>query len=482
LENLHLGRGSEHTVTPYRQGGRSVLVASFRDHRKKRVTRSLGTADESTAKQICASIEQLQRGAVTKIDEVPVTIHPKAFQLYFGTESLSELISHFVTTGIETTPRRLEEAAKHAAMPEANSVMLFVKLQETLAELETQKNENLNLRRALEKTTRELASLKNSIVAYAAKKKRPACPTTEDALTEFEKHLKAAVGHPKSFVSVTGCVRRFLEELPEELRLGPVDQITTQVISRYLDQLPGDASRRLSRRQKWRTRLGRFLNWTAKTYEYESPMDGVQKVADSQVDQERGDIVWHSLKEIEAAIERAPDLYWQTVIATFAYSGLRLSELVWLRVQDVNLKDNQIWVTTVEDGEAQHAVKSFHSRRSVRIHARYLKPRIEAYLEAGLPGETFFFPMPEAMRRRTRAKTEGSVERWREDGLSAKIRSVLNSKKTGIKPLTLRHTFGSLLIRSGRNATEVAAAMGNTPDVVARHYARLLGSEVDVDF
>jgi len=52
----------------------------------------------------------------------------------------------------------------------------------------------------------------------------------------------------------------------------------------------------------------------------------------------------------------------------------------------------------------------------------------------------------------------------------------------GMTAKSLRRTFGSLLLRSGKTTAEVAAAMGNTEDVVREHYARILGCEVDVDF
>jgi len=52
----------------------------------------------------------------------------------------------------------------------------------------------------------------------------------------------------------------------------------------------------------------------------------------------------------------------------------------------------------------------------------------------------------------------------------------------GMSAKSLRRTFGSLLLRSGKSSAEVAAAMGNTEQVVRDHYARLLGREVKVDY
>ena len=47
--------------------------------------------------------------------------------------------------------------------------------------------------------------------------------------------------------------------------------------------------------------------------------------------------------------------------------------------------------------------------------------------------------------------------------------------------LSLRRSFGSLLLRSGKTTSEVAAAMGNTPSMVEKHYARILGNEVNIN-
>jgi integrase len=42
---------------------------------------------------------------------------------------------------------------------------------------------------------------------------------------------------------------------------------------------------------------------------------------------------------------------------------------------------------------------------------------------------------------------------------------------TGVTPYELRHTFASMLIDQGASPVVVAQAMGNSPDVVWKHYA-----------
>ena len=223
----------------------------------------------------------------------------------------------------------------------------------------------------------------------------------------------------------------------------------------------------------------------------------VPAVKKGEIRRERGDIVWHSLEEVEAVLAALPDDYWRALVATLAYAGLQLAELIWLRVADVDLDGaNQIWVTTVadpDDAKIRHLLKTDHRRRAVNIHTKHLGPRLKTFKDAGLCGQHFFFAMPGAMETRGR-KSGGAGERWLESTLSTVLRGHKGGKdqkrrkaKAGLLPAgmnakSLRRTFGSLLLRSGKSYAEVAAAMGNTADVVAEHYARLKSHETKIDF
>jgi hypothetical protein len=101
------------------------------------------------------------------------------------------------------------------------------------------------------------------------------------------------------------------------------------------------------------------------------------------------------------------------------------------------------------------------------------------------------FNIHDSEKRRGSRKTS---ELWLEDSLSKALRGHAGGKDKRKRPPTpgllpkgmnaksLRRTFGSLLFRSGKSTAEVAAAMGNTEQVVRENYARILGCEVDVDF
>ena len=111
-----------------------------------------------------------------------------------------------------------------------------------------------------------------------------------------------------------------------------------------------------------------------------------------------------------------------------------------------------------------------------------------------MPKSYYLFPMPKATRRRRRDVNIGSADRWIVSTLSTALRGHAGGSDlkrrppapallpVGMNAKSLRRTFGSLLIRSGKSSAQVAAAMGNTEDVVREHYARILGCEVDVDF
>lgn len=276
----------------------------------------------------------------------------------------------------------------------------------------------------------------------------------------------------------------------------------------------GDVSRKAIRRRNLRTYLGRFFNWCAQKYQIVSPMSGVKAVPSQAVRRERGEIDWHTLKQINAVLAALPEnlrlqqnkktavevaagdvAYWRALIATLAFSGLQLAELCWLRVQDFKLSKNgkraTIWVTTVDDpsGNGQrHLLKTDNRRRHVDVHARHLLPLLLKHVAFRRAGPHFLFPMP-AKRKRKGFVSEGG--RCKEITLSTFLRGHLGGvdrKPThgllpkGMNAKSLRRTFGSLLIRSGKSTDEVAAAMGNTPAVVRDHYARILGGEVDVDF
>jgi len=314
------------------------------------------------------------------------------------------------------------------------------------------------------------------------------CPDMAAAVDAFAAHLRRRLTAKNATYHVN-LARDFAAGLPEDVRK-PV-HVTPAHVGAWLDRAPVHPDKPATSRARRRVRIGRFLNWAAKQWGFTSPMKHVEGATRGQVARERGEIHWHDLEEIDAALAELPSLYWRALVSTLAFAGLRLAELCWLRRADLEPRDGggmQIRVTNVTLGKSdRHAVKTGQERR-VPVHAKRLQPIIEEYLAAGLAGDTLLFPIPAGVRRRPRKR--GHPERWNPDkiaGYLTGIRRKGSKPRAGLLPAgmsaaSLRRTFGSLLLRSGRSEAEVAAVMGNTPGVVRAHYARILGREVDVDF
>lgn len=207
------------------------------------------------------------------------------------------------------------------------------------------------------------------------------------------------------------------------------------------------------------------------------------------------------MNDVEAVIETQENVYWKTLIATLGYAGLQLAELCWLRRTDVKIEGERgsIWVgpvTDPTDPHAKHLLKMGNRERPVDIHPAHLLPRLKEYLATIPPDAVYFFPMPANMRRRQRSG-KGHSERWNAPTLSTVLRGHKGGKNRkrrpatagklpkGMTAATLRHMFGSLLLRSKtdrKSYADVAEAMGNSEAAVAEYYAKLGGKDVTVDF
>ena len=486
-------------VTPILRPGRSFYIASFRCASGKQVTRGLGTADLGFARSIAAGLERLWTTRAPSPSQAPGDIPAECLRLYFGQKL--ELAQP------TTVPH--SAAAQFAAMPE--ELARFVASLPTEKRIEAAtllahyfgagndshilRHERDQARAALEAERAAHQDLRASIIGRAARSAAEV-PALPKAVELFERHIRSETTRDNA-VCVLSVLNRFTKSLPADVKK-PVD-IRPAHIGAWLDSEAGQE--KVTRRAHLRRRLARFVNWAARTWEYPSPMPQVPSVKKDALDRQRGGIKWHDLAEVERAVKAAPDAYWKALVATLGYAGLQLAELAWLRTSDLQQKGKtwELWIDTVEDAEdstAVHKLKTGHRRRAVKVHPRYLLPLLKAHLKASTAGHSYLFPMPETVngttiRRRQRKVERGARERWIVRVLSKylvgdkgcehrKGRAGILPK--GMTPRSLRRTFGSLLLRSGKTTAEVAAAMGNTESVVRTHYARILGAEVSVNF
>lgn len=497
------------TPSPTRNGG--SYKATFRDASGARVTRGLGTKNHGRAKQICGGLIRLYGIRPRNIADCPDDVDDDAKALYFNLKRPKAGLVIAPDDELPADPGAfdVELAAFPAGAARKAAYKILLErhfLRQRVKRLEgTSKSLNLKLQALSE----QHEALGRSIVAREIEKAANA-PGIDEALAQYEVRLTTSTT-PGNAASCMSEARRFCAWLKPK-PLSPLD-ITADQIGKYLDERTSEKAtgKPLSRRRNLHIRLARFINWASETFDYPSQMARVSMPSKQRIAAEKGEIVWHTKKEVEAAIEGLPKrlraalgfdgaeldravVYWKALVATLAYGGLRLSELCWLRVADLEIekggKRGRLRVTVVEDEHGgRHSLKTGGSHRWVSLEPDLLLPRIRAHLDAGGAGDFYLFAMPAGRRRRAREKGKGLAERWLPTSLGVMLRGHPGgAKRRKTPPLlpdymnaqTLRHTAGSLLLRAGKSEEEVAAFLGNTPDVVRSNYARLTSKEVDV--
>ena len=498
-----------YAVKPQLRPGKATYSAVFYNARGEHKTGSLRTQDHDAAKLICQGLVSLRNAKCSSLETIPAGIPPESVKIYFGITDANDGKTtgefHGAEADVSESASFKAELARFPQDAWLPARLLLLEKFRLKGELENAHTAYTKLNNDHEGLKKEFEALRQSVVARVSDAGKN-LPTIEAALDLFKSTLSTTTSRDNVKTTV-GLAKRFVCTLPANVR--NIADVRPDHVNRFLDEETArtNPDKPLARRRNLHIRLARFLNWHAQRYELPSAMSGVKAVKRDNLRRERGEIVWHDLKDVEAAIESIKPAdgkepahvrectYWRALLAMLAYAGPQLAELCWLRRSDLSLsKDGgTIWIGPVNDPThpgAQHLLKTGNRERHVNVHAKYLLPRLREYLDAGLAGQVFLFPKI-ARRNRTRTVNIGHAERWIEDVLGTKLRGHPGGKKrkptagilpAGMNAATLRHTFGSLLLRSGKTYAQVAAAMGNTEQTVREHYARLKGSETPIDF
>lgn len=504
-------------VTPRLLAGSAKYIANFRNARAERVTRSLGTADAGQAELISAGLAMLWRLGVRDPSQVPADVPGASIRLYFASGDKREALADHVVFPL--APSQAGDVAAAMAKAAQEPVGFALKAMAYEEQIERQRLKIAEQAQHMERERSDHEALKRSAVGQAVMAAKSVPPIAE-AMIQFEKHMTtSAMARRKNEIMLLS--KRFVATLPPIVKT--LADVPVATIAAWIDETVAAAASQkpASYRRHLRINLGRLFNWSAGRWRYPTQMTAVPVVERNAVERERGDIHWHTLAEIQAALAGIPQrlrivwdaevkaftalaadagdaadaLYWQALVATLAFAGLQLAELVWLRKADLTVAEDgsrgSLWVTTVEESATvRHTLKTGHRKRQVDLHPQLL-PLLRDHIAGGRAGAVYLFPVPPSVRPRARKINAGLQERWMVGSLSTKLRGHVGGSKrlpsARILPermhaKSLRRTFGSLLLRAGKSSAEVAAAMGNTEDVVRQHYARILGGEVDVDF
>ncbi|MCK5605131.1 tyrosine-type recombinase/integrase, partial [Candidatus Pacearchaeota archaeon] len=159
------------------------------------------------------------------------------------------------------------------------------------------------------------------------------------------------------------------------------------------------------------------------------------------------------------ALEDKP--LFQTMVAMYIYAGLRREELLWLTLDDVDLRAGAYGMLRIR---AKTIDGQFWEPKTKRNRAVPISSSLRAYLDNYAPKPSrgrWFFASPKSCK-------------YDPDNFSSDLARI--NRKMGLKwtCLDFRHTFGSMLAMKGESLYKISTLMGNSPEICRRHYAALI--------
>ena len=162
----------------------------------------------------------------------------------------------------------------------------------------------------------------------------------------------------------------------------------------------------------------------------------------------RGRVVFHTTEEIKKLLAACTSLDWELVILLGCRAGLRRGEIANLRWQDVNFKDNQLYVAPDKTDKYRYVPIAADLLKALQEAQKCAKN--EFVINIGLPSS-----------------------RHTKDYLTSLYPKIC--KRAGVKSFLheLRHTFASHLVQEGVDLYRVSKLMGHSSIEMTEIYAHL---------
>jgi integrase len=176
------------------------------------------------------------------------------------------------------------------------------------------------------------------------------------------------------------------------------------------------------------------------------------------------------------------------MILTQAGLGLRISELLALRVQDVDFLRREVHITEQLSLDGRRVpLKTSNSRRVVplpSVTSEVLARRIQMFPPG--PGGLIFTPGPRAEFRSNGFRNAGRPARangtWSQSGVARMVyrpAAVAAGLPDGTSSHSLRHHYVSVLLDAGESVHAVAERIGDTPAMVLDTYGHMMPDRED---
>ena len=304
------------------------------------------------------------------------------------------------------------------------------------------------------------------------------CGTLKEEEKRYLDVFEQRKGDREYMKDVCCVVRRFVKEFGPDLNVAEIDE---HKVAEWLLVYKSPKGKPITetRRKFVRTAVLKFLAVATKN---SFDRVAIPLVSTHSIRREQKEIMWLERDDAErlvASMYKLHGEYWGDIARIQLDQGWRPEELLMLRT---DLASEKTITLDVVEGEAAKTGK-----RTIQVPGTAL----EAVARRIAAGALVLFPRRGLIEKARKPHLERSgpihTAMWYPTVFDKTYLQLLRSAATDadikkrIDCRILRRTFGSLQLRAGKRDLEVAALMGDRPETVRRHYARILAEEIMID-
>ncbi|UBH10640.1 tyrosine-type recombinase/integrase [Macrococcus armenti] len=194
------------------------------------------------------------------------------------------------------------------------------------------------------------------------------------------------------------------------------------------------------------------------------------------VPEHQKDVTYYDKKTLHEILKCADNMQitYKTIIYLFAYTGMRISELLGLRWTDINFNDHTISIKrTRDDKNDEFKTKNLNSKRTI-----YVDSSITALLK-----EYYFYIDTKAFKNNKNIDINGFIFLGTRDMNPIK-KAMINTQLNKIGKMlninvhshAFRHTHATLLLQAGETYHYISNRLGNTPMIIESTYGHYYDS------
>jgi len=270
---------------------------------------------------------------------------------------------------------------------------------------------------------------------------------------DFLKHYKARYPYEtfKSHRSVINEFRKFMNII----RINRLREITPEVINKYITYLREEKGNKACTCNNHLKNLITQFNFAVQNkLMYENPAKGCSKIEVTDAKKKGALSVEQYQRFMDIAKTEYP--FYLPIYYTFLHTGLRFTELINLKWEDINFEEKVLWVIKP---------KGKKSAEYISIHDNLIKilqsiPRESEYVFTNEAGEPF------------KPRSRKMIRRLKKILLKAGITNISTLHE-------LRHSYCSQLFNAGLSAREVQVQMRHKELRVTEGYAHIFRPEIN---